>query len=150
MHSPLNCVKYGNTRDDFYANVDNRYVGFIGLNENAKHILMTNTDPDTLVWLGQIAYHIFIKRIEILQNFIGYVKLSRTACHSVIFTKRYQFIYFTRGASIRYFNILCVNLTWCIETCIHIVSKCSRARMYGCHVHFILSWLFLSNCCCVL
>ena len=58
-------------RDDFYAKVKNRYVDFIGLNENEKYsFLMTNADPYILVWLSKFIYHSFIKRIEILQNSI--------------------------------------------------------------------------------
>ena len=65
-------VEYGKMRDDFYAKVKNRYVDFIGLNENEKYsFLMTNADPYILVWLGKFIYHIFIKRNEILQNSIG-------------------------------------------------------------------------------
>ena len=38
-------------RDDFYAKVKNRYVDFIGLNDNEKYsFLMTNADPYILVW----------------------------------------------------------------------------------------------------
>ena len=72
IHFLLNCVEYGKMRDDFYAKVKNRYVDFIGLNENEKYsFLMTNADPYILVWLGKFIYHIFIKRNEILQNSIG-------------------------------------------------------------------------------
>ena len=74
IHCLLNCVEYGKMRDDFYANVKNRYVDFIGLNENEKYsFLMTNADPYILVWLGKFIYHIFIIRNEILQNSIGLV-----------------------------------------------------------------------------
>ena len=72
IHFLLNCVEYGKMRDDFYAKVKNRYVDFIGLNENEKYsFLMTNADPYILVWLGKFIYHIFIKRNEMLQNSIG-------------------------------------------------------------------------------
>ena len=46
MHFLLNCVEYSNVRDDFYAKVENRCVGFSSLNDNEKYnLLMTNTDP---------------------------------------------------------------------------------------------------------
>ena len=46
IHFLLNCVEYGEMRDDLYANVKDRYVDFIGLNDNEKHsFLMTNADP---------------------------------------------------------------------------------------------------------
>ena len=71
MHFLLNCVEYGNMRDDFYAKVDNRCVGFSSLNDNEKYsFLMTNTDPYILVWLGKFVHQIFIKRNEIIQRFI--------------------------------------------------------------------------------
>ena len=70
MHFLMTCVKYGNMGDDFYAKVNNRYVDFIGLNDNERFIfLMTNTDPYILVWLSKFIityYHTY----EILQNFI--------------------------------------------------------------------------------
>ena len=34
IHFLLYCVEYGKMRDDFYAKVKNRYVDFIGLNDN--------------------------------------------------------------------------------------------------------------------
>ena len=72
IHFLLNCVEYVKMRDDFYAKVKNRYVDFIGLNDNEKYsFLMTNAEPYILVWLGKSIYHIFIKRNEILQNSIG-------------------------------------------------------------------------------
>ena len=50
IHFLLNCVEYGKMRDDFYANVKNRYVDFIGLNDNEKYsFLMTNADRYILV-----------------------------------------------------------------------------------------------------
>ena len=71
MHFLLNCVEHGNVRDDFYAKVENRCVGFSSLNDNQKYIfLMTNTDPYILVWLGKLIYQNFIKRNEIIQKFI--------------------------------------------------------------------------------
>ena len=46
MHFLLNCAEYSNMRDDFYAKVENRYVGFNSLNDNEKYsFLMTNTTP---------------------------------------------------------------------------------------------------------
>ena len=58
-------------RDDFYAKVENRCVGFSSLNVNQKYnFLMTNTDPYILVWLGKFIYQIFKKRNEIIQKFI--------------------------------------------------------------------------------
>ena len=57
-------------RDDFYAKVENRCIGFGSLNDNQKYsFLMTNTDPYILVWLGKFIYQIFIKRNEIIQKF---------------------------------------------------------------------------------
>ena len=71
IHFLLNCVEYGKMRDDFYAKVKNKYIDFIGLNDNEKYsFLMTNADPYILVWLGKFIYHIFIKRYEILQSSI--------------------------------------------------------------------------------
>ena len=69
IHFLLNCVEYGKMQDNFYAKVKNRYVDFIGLNDNEKYsFLMTNADPYILVWLGKFIYHIFIKRNEIQWN----------------------------------------------------------------------------------
>ena len=71
MHFLLNCVEYGNTRDDYYAKVDNRCAGFSSLNDIEMYsFLMTNTDPYILVWLGKFIYQFFIKRNEIIQKFI--------------------------------------------------------------------------------
>ena len=60
MHFLMNCVEYGNMRDDFYAKVENRCVGFSSLNDNQKYsFLMTDTDPYILVWLGKFIYQFF-------------------------------------------------------------------------------------------
>ena len=67
----MNCVEYGNVRDDFYAKIENRCVGFSSLNANEKYsFLMTNTDPYILISLGKFTYQICIKRNEIIQRFI--------------------------------------------------------------------------------
>ena len=82
IHFLLNCVEYGNVRDDFYAKVENKCVGFSSLNDNEKYsFLMTNRDPYILVWLGKFLYQFFIKRNEIIQNFIEQVTQSRTVCN---------------------------------------------------------------------
>ena len=57
--------------DEFYAKVENRCVGSSSLNDNEKYsFLMTNTDPNILVWQGKFIYQIFIKRNEIIKKFI--------------------------------------------------------------------------------
>ena len=40
MHFLLNCVEYGNIWDEFYAKVENRYVGFSSLNDIPIHFSM--------------------------------------------------------------------------------------------------------------
>ena len=72
IHFLPNCGEYGSMRDDFYAKVDNRYIGFTSFNGNEKYIsLMTSTGPYILIWFGKFIHHIFIKHNEILQNFFG-------------------------------------------------------------------------------
>ena len=72
IHFLLNCLEYGNMRDDFYTKVENSCVGVGSLNDNEKYsFLMTNTDPYILVWLGKFIYHFFIKRNEIIQKSIA-------------------------------------------------------------------------------
>ena len=71
MHFLLNCVEYGNVRDEFYAKVENRCAGFSSLNDSQNYsFLMTNTDPYILVWLGQFIYQTKWNNPEV--HWIGY------------------------------------------------------------------------------
>ena len=61
----LNCVEFGSMRDDIYAKVGNRCVGFSSLNDNEKYsFLMKNTDPYILVRLGKFIYQFLSNEIK--------------------------------------------------------------------------------------